>query len=175
MAAVLSEIVLDQNGPKWPKRPFCSKWPYSELDFSFECHSGDQNGPKWSVLVHFGLKRSILVHLGPPTVLWPFLTRKHRIYAIFFRKVCAKFCRLSCDMSQEPRQGFFVCSEKLVHMIYFVWLFSGGLSSADNSYLLEIWHKKSAESFFFRPKCFHGCPLGLSAPICFFPGFCRLI
>ena len=33
----------------------------------------DQNGPKWSILVHFGLKRSILVHLGPPTVLWPFL------------------------------------------------------------------------------------------------------
>ena len=30
----------------------------------------DQNGP----FVHFGLKRSILVHLGPPTVLWPFLT-----------------------------------------------------------------------------------------------------
>ena len=22
-------------------------------------------------MVHFGLKRSILVHLGPPTVLWP--------------------------------------------------------------------------------------------------------
>ena len=25
------------------------------------------------MLVHFGLKRSILVHLGPPTALWPFL------------------------------------------------------------------------------------------------------
>ena len=37
----------------------------------------DQNGPKWSILVHFGLKRSILVHLvhlGPPTILWPFLS-----------------------------------------------------------------------------------------------------
>ena len=33
----------------------------------------DQNGPKWSILVQFGLKRSILVHLGPPTVPWPFL------------------------------------------------------------------------------------------------------
>ena len=30
--------------------------------------------PKWTILVHFGLKRFILVHLGPPTVLWPFLT-----------------------------------------------------------------------------------------------------
>ena len=29
--------------------------------------------PKWTKMVHFGLKRSILVHLGPPTVLWPFL------------------------------------------------------------------------------------------------------
>ena len=26
------------------------------------------------MLVHFGPKRSILVHLGPPTVLWPLLT-----------------------------------------------------------------------------------------------------
>ena len=34
--------------------------------------------PKWTILVHFGLKRSILVHLGPPTVLWPFLTGTHR-------------------------------------------------------------------------------------------------
>ena len=59
---------LDQNGPKWSKRPFWSKCPYSELDFSIH------DGPKWSILVHFGLKRSILVHLGPPTVLWPFLT-----------------------------------------------------------------------------------------------------
>ena len=25
--------------------------------------------------VHFGLKRSILVHLGPPTALWPFLIK----------------------------------------------------------------------------------------------------
>ena len=29
--------------------------------------------PKWTILVHFGLKRSILVHLGPPTVLWSLL------------------------------------------------------------------------------------------------------
>ena len=31
--------------------------------------------PKWTILVHFGLKRSILVHLGPPTVLWSFPTK----------------------------------------------------------------------------------------------------
>ena len=29
--------------------------------------------PKWTKMVHFGLTRSILVHLGPPAVLWPFL------------------------------------------------------------------------------------------------------
>ena len=34
--------------------------------------------PKWSILVYFGLKRSILVHFhsGPPTVLWPFLIQE---------------------------------------------------------------------------------------------------
>ena len=56
MAAVLSESVLDQNGPTWSKRPFWSKWPYSELDFSIRETKMDQ------MLVHFGLKRSILVH-----------------------------------------------------------------------------------------------------------------
>ena len=39
-------------------------------------HSQDQNGPKWSILVHFGLKRTILVHSGPPTVHWPFLIER---------------------------------------------------------------------------------------------------
>ena len=34
MAAVLSEGVLDHNGPKWSKRPFWPKGPYSEPDFS---------------------------------------------------------------------------------------------------------------------------------------------
>ena len=32
------------------------------------------DGPKWSILVHSGLKRSSLVHLGPPPALWPFLS-----------------------------------------------------------------------------------------------------
>ena len=50
------------TGPKWSKRPFWSKCPYSELDFSI----------RETKMVHFGLKRSILVHLSPPTVLWPY-------------------------------------------------------------------------------------------------------
>ena len=37
-------------------------------------HSRDQNGPKWPILVHFGLWWSFLVHLGMPTILWPFLS-----------------------------------------------------------------------------------------------------
>ena len=50
MAAVLSESVLDQNGPKWCKRPFWPKCPYSELDFSIRETKMDQNGPFWSIL-----------------------------------------------------------------------------------------------------------------------------
>ena len=29
--------------------------------------------PKWTKMTHFDLKGSIVVHLGPPAVLWPFL------------------------------------------------------------------------------------------------------
>ena len=62
MTAVLSESVLDQYGPKWSKRPFWSKCPYSEPDFSIKWTKMDQNGPKWSILwpgeVHFGPSRS---------------------------------------------------------------------------------------------------------------------
>ena len=49
------------TGPKWSKRPFGSKLPYIPnwiLAFA---------RPTWTEMVHFGLKRSILVHLGPPT------------------------------------------------------------------------------------------------------------
>ena len=63
---MLSESVLDQNGPKGSKRPFWSKWPYSELDLSIRETKMDQNGPFWP-------EEAILVHLGPPTVLWPSL------------------------------------------------------------------------------------------------------
>ena len=42
--------VLDQNGPKWPKRPFWSKSPYSELDLNIHETKMDQNGPLWSTL-----------------------------------------------------------------------------------------------------------------------------
>ena len=50
MAAVLSESVLDQNGPKWSKRLFWSKWPYSEQDFSIR--ETRILGPFWPILVH---------------------------------------------------------------------------------------------------------------------------
>ena len=58
MAAVLSESVLDQNGPKWSKRPFWSKSPYPEPDFSIRKTKMDQNGPFWPEEVHLGPFRS---------------------------------------------------------------------------------------------------------------------
>ena len=42
------------TGPKWSKRPFWSKWPYSELDFSIRETKMDQNGPFWSILAWRG-------------------------------------------------------------------------------------------------------------------------
>ena len=59
--------VLDENGPKWWKTTISAKMTYSELIFVFT----RLNGQTWSILVHFGLERPILVHLGPLTVLWP--------------------------------------------------------------------------------------------------------
>ena len=55
-----------RTGPKWSKMvqmTILVKRPCSEPDFSIRKTKMDQNGPFWS----------ILVHLGPPTVLWPFL------------------------------------------------------------------------------------------------------
>ena len=54
------------TGPKWSKRPFWSKWPYSELDFSIR-------KTKRTILVHFGLKSvrtqgSIALNLTAPTL-----------------------------------------------------------------------------------------------------------
>ena len=58
MAAVLSESVLDQNGPKWSKRPFWSKRPYSELDLAFA-------RTKWTILIHLGPSWPEEVNFGP--------------------------------------------------------------------------------------------------------------
>ena len=63
MAAVLSESVLDQFGPNdhFGQNYLISNWILAFVR------------PERTKMVHFGLKRSILVHLGPPTLLWPFL------------------------------------------------------------------------------------------------------
>ena len=58
MAAVLSESKMVQNGPKWSKRPFWSKWPYSELDLSIRETKMVYFGPFWPDEVHFGPFRS---------------------------------------------------------------------------------------------------------------------
>ena len=53
--------------PKWTKMVhFGLKIPNRILAFA---------RPKWTKMVHFGLKRSILVHFGPPTVLWSLLIK----------------------------------------------------------------------------------------------------
>ena len=81
IAAVLSESVLDQNGTTWSTRPFWSKWPDSEPDFSI----------RETKMVHFGLMRSILVHLGPPTVLLPFMNQ------------CWHYVRVAGILTAKPR------------------------------------------------------------------------
>ena len=55
MAAVLSESVLDQNGPKWSKMTILVKMTLFRTGFQ---HSRDQNGPFWPEEVHFGPFRS---------------------------------------------------------------------------------------------------------------------
>ena len=71
--------------------------------------------PKWTKMVHFGLKRSILVHLGPPTVprpppkngpgaaqggrqkefdlVFPFWS----LFGHFFWRLCHFFSQFLCD------------------------------------------------------------------------------
>ena len=72
-------------------------------------HSQDRNGPKWSILVHFGLKRSILVHLGPPTVLWPLLKiEKTQIREATLKKASFQY-RMKCSIES----AFFVQSQPL--------------------------------------------------------------
>ena len=61
MAAVLSESVLDQNGPN---DNFGQNDLFSEPDFGIHEAKMVHFGPIWP-------RRSILVHLGPPTVLCP--------------------------------------------------------------------------------------------------------
>ena len=71
----------DREWPRYCRKVYWTKMVQNGPDDHF-----GQNGlilnwilafarPKWSILVHSGLKRSILVHLGPPTVLRPFLSR----------------------------------------------------------------------------------------------------
>ena len=61
MAAVLSESVLDQNGPNdhFGQNDLIPNW----ILFSIW----------WTKMAHFGPFWPEGVHLGPPTVLWPFL------------------------------------------------------------------------------------------------------
>ena len=71
------------TGPKWSKMVRTTILVKMTLFRTGFWYSRDQNRPKWSILVYFALERSILVHLGPPTVLWLLLT--------FVREVVARF------------------------------------------------------------------------------------
>ena len=78
---------------EWPR--YCRKACWTKMASNGPNDHFGQNGlipnwilafarPKWTKMVHFGLKRSILVHLGPATVLWPFLNNyENRILGIF--------------------------------------------------------------------------------------------
>ena len=55
---------------KWSKIVMTTILDHCDLFRTEFKHSQDQSGPKWS----FCLISSILVNLGPPTVLWPFLS-----------------------------------------------------------------------------------------------------
>ena len=62
--------------------------------------------PKWtkmSILVHFGLKGSILVHLGPPTVLWPFLRFSIARLSIQNRRFSATKVSCAPDLSLDSQ------------------------------------------------------------------------
>ena len=63
--------------------------------------------PKWTKMVHFGPfwpKRSILVHLGPPTVLWPLL-KGSATFPTNKKKSPTSFCRSAGRRSRlEQRQ-----------------------------------------------------------------------
>ena len=55
--------------------------------------------PKWTKMAHFALQRSILVHLGPPTVLWPFLNLGVRI-------LVRSFGAIFCQKGTKPQTPF---------------------------------------------------------------------
>ena len=67
---------------EWPR--YCRKVYWTKMVQNGQNDHFGQNDwilafarPKWTKMVHFGPfwpKRSILVHLGPPTVLWPLLS-----------------------------------------------------------------------------------------------------
>ena len=81
LAAILSESALDQNGPKWSNRPFWSKWPYSEVDFSICEAKMDQNGPFWTKMVR------ILAFARPKwDHFWSILARRGPFWSIQVRQ-----------------------------------------------------------------------------------------
>ena len=92
MAAVLSEGVLDQNGPKWSKQPFWSNLPYYQLDFSIRKTKMDQNVPFCPKEVYFGPFRS--ANRTPltlqPLLFWKKQGKPRKMQGFFFFAVPLK-------------------------------------------------------------------------------------
>ena len=66
------------TGPKWSEMAQTTilvKRPYSEPDFSIRETKIDKMVHFWSLSASRG---PFLVHLGPPTVFWPFLIREQQ-------------------------------------------------------------------------------------------------
>ena len=75
--------LLNSTSREWPRH--CRKVCWTKMAQNGQNDHFGQNDlipnrivvlarPKWTKMVHFGLERSSLVHLGPPIVLWPLLS-----------------------------------------------------------------------------------------------------
>ena len=62
-------ISIDREWPRYCRKVYWTKMVQNGQND----HFGQKDLIPNRILVPFGLKGSILVHSGPPTVLWPFL------------------------------------------------------------------------------------------------------
>ena len=92
------------------------------LDASLLCPSNETYNPIISALGTSSEATQGLPRANPPKIP-KYPPKKTLRLRELFQKVCANFCLVPCNMSQEPNAN---CSEKLVQMnffIYFVWIF----------------------------------------------------
>ena len=81
--------------------------------------------PKWTKMVHFGPfwpEAAILVHLGPPTVLWPSLSDSGSRFREMLESLSSDLGSLWGHSGVEPRES--LLSHFWVTLILSVFLFS---------------------------------------------------